>query len=92
MRRNAASTTSNLGSNNKPGPTPTGDWTSLAVVSRGEYEIPEGLQFGFPVRTDGSQWEVVGGLELDDQARQKIKVTTDELEGERAEVKHLIPA
>ena len=73
-------------------PTPAGDWTSLAVVSRGEYEIPEGLQFGFPVRTDGSRWQVVDGIQLDDQARQKVKITTDELEGERAEVKHLIPA
>jgi malate dehydrogenase len=72
--------------------TPVGDWTSLAVVSRGEYEIPEGLQFGFPVRTDGARWQVVDGIQLDDQARQKIKVTTDELEGERAEVKHLLPA
>jgi malate dehydrogenase len=73
-------------------PTPAGDWTSLAVVSRGEYEIPEGLQFGFPVRTDGSRWQVIDGIRLDDQARQKVKITTDELEGERAEVKHLIPA
>jgi malate dehydrogenase len=72
--------------------TPSGDWTSLAVVSHGDYGIPDGLQFGFPVRTDGSDWQVVAGIELDDQARQKIKVTTDELEGERAEVKHLIPA
>ena len=72
--------------------TPSGDWTSLAVVSHGEYGIPEGLQFGFPVRTDGQVWQVVDSIRLDDQARQKIKVTTDELEGERAEVKHLIPA
>ncbi|HEX6350830.1 MAG TPA: malate dehydrogenase [Candidatus Dormibacteraeota bacterium] len=72
--------------------TRSGDWTSLAVVSRGEYGAPEGLQFGFPVRTDGKEWQVVEGIELDERARQKIKVTTDELEGERAEVQHLIPA
>ena len=34
--------------------TPGDDCTSLAVVSNGEYGIPEGLQFGFPVRSDGS--------------------------------------
>ena len=72
--------------------TRSGDWTSLAVVSHGEYGAPEGLQFGFPVRTDGQEWQVVEGIELDEKARQKIKVTTDELEGERAEVQHLIPA
>ena len=73
-------------------PTPSGDWTSLAVVSRGEYGIPEGLQFGFPVRSDGRSWEVVLGIEQDEQALQKIKLTTDELESERAEVRHLLPA
>src|SRR5712664_2629806 len=40
-------------------PTPWGDWHSLAVVSHGEYGTPEGLQFGFPLRTDGRGWEVV---------------------------------
>jgi len=73
-------------------PTPSGDWTSLAVVSRGEYGIPEGLQFGFPVRSDGRGWEVVLGIEQDEQALQKIKLTTDELESERAEVRHLLTA
>src|SRR5438477_378607 len=27
-------------------PTPWGDWHSLAVISHGEYNVPEGLQFG----------------------------------------------
>lgn len=71
-------------------PTPAGDWTSLAVCSRGEYGVPEGLQFGFPVRTDGSEWQVVEGIEHDEFARQKLKVTTDELVAERDEVADLI--
>jgi malate dehydrogenase len=70
--------------------TPKGDWTSLAVASRGEYGIPEGLQFGFPVRSDGSSWEVVEGLEHDEFAKGKIKLTTDELLEERDEVKDLL--
>ena len=69
-----------------------GDWTSLAVVSRGEYGIPEGLQFGFPVRSDGTAWQVVTGLQHDDFAHERIAVTTKELEDERAEVSHLLPA
>jgi malate dehydrogenase len=71
-------------------PTPAGDWTSLAVCSRGEYGVPEGLQFGFPVRTDGSEWQVVEGIEHDEFAKQKLKVTTDELVAERDEVRDLI--
>jgi malate dehydrogenase len=68
-----------------------GDWTSLAVVSRGEYGTPEGLQFGFPVSTDGRNWEVVEGLQHDDFAKEKIRLTTEELLQERELVKDLLP-
>ena len=73
-------------------PTPAGDWHSLAVASRGEYGVPEGLQFGFPVRSDGTAWSVVEGIEHDDFAQEKIEVTTDELLAERDDVKDLLPA
>jgi len=72
--------------------TPWGDWTSLAVVSHGEYGTPEGLQFGFPVKTDGKSWEVVEGIQHDDDAKNRIKKTTEELVQERELVKGLIPA
>ncbi len=73
-------------------PTPDGDWHSLAVASRGEYGIPEGLQFGYPIRSDGAACSIVDGLEHDDWARGKIETTTDELLEERDEVKELLPA
>jgi malate dehydrogenase len=72
--------------------TPWGDWHSLAVVSRGEYGVPEWLQFGFPVRSDGSSWEVIPGLEHDDDAKERIRVTTEELVQERDLVKELVPS
>jgi malate dehydrogenase len=72
-------------------PTPWGDWHSLAVVSHGEYGVPEGLQFGFPVKSDGRSWEVVTGLEHDGDAKERIKKTTDELLQERELVKALLP-
>jgi malate dehydrogenase len=72
-------------------PTPEGDWTSLAVVSRGEYGIPDGLQFGFPVRSDGSSWTVVADLEHDDFASERLRLTTNELLEERADVQGLLP-
>jgi malate dehydrogenase len=72
--------------------TPWGDWHSLAVVSHGEYGVPEWLQFGFPVRSDGSTWEVVQGLEHDDDAKERIRTTTDELIQERELVKDLLPS
>jgi len=72
--------------------TPWGDWTSLAVVSHGEYGTPEGLQFGFPVRSDGKRWEVVEGIEHDDDAKDRIRKSTEELLQERDLIKELVPA
>jgi malate dehydrogenase len=71
-------------------PTAKGDWHSLAVVSHGEYGIPEGLQFGFPIHSTGKSWEVVEGLEHDDFARGRIEATTAELVEERSEVHDLL--
>lgn len=72
-------------------PTPAGDWHSVAVISRGEYGVPEGLQFGFPVRSDGRGWSVVPDIPLDRLASERLAGTAGELEQERAEVKALLP-
>lgn len=66
--------------------TPEGDWTSMAVLSRGEYGVPEGLAFSFPITSDGSSWQVVEGLDHDAEARERLRVTTEELLNERAAV------
>ena len=67
--------------------TPEGDCLSVAVASNGEYGIPEGLQFGFPVKADGrGGWSVDEGFEHDAFAEERIRATTEELLSERAEV------
>lgn len=71
-------------------PTPAGDWHSLAVMSRGEYDVPEGLQCGYPVRSDGTACEIVAGIDHDADAAGRIKVSTDELVQEREEVRDLL--
>lgn len=71
-------------------PTSPGSFASLGVVSRGEYGVPEGIQFGFPVRTDGSTWEVVPGLRHGEFAEGQIRATTEELLGERHDVAELL--
>ena len=71
-------------------PTPAGDNAALAVASRGEYGVPEGLQFGYPVMSDGAGWAVAEGFELDDFAKERIRITTDELLAEREDVKELL--
>ncbi len=70
--------------------TAPGDSFSVAVASSGQYGAPEGLQFGFPVSSDGKGgWSVVEGFSHSAFAQDRIKVTTDELEAERNDVKGL---
>ena len=72
-------------------PTKEGDCFSAAVVSDGSYGIPEGLIFGFPLRTNSNgEIEIIQGIELNEFAQTKIKVTTEELESEREAVSDLI--
>ncbi len=70
--------------------TAANDCAALAVVSKGEYGIPAGLQFGFPIKTDGTTWSVIPNLPVDDFAKSKIKITTDELIAEREDCKDLL--
>ncbi len=72
--------------------TPGNDWVSAAVVSRGEYGVPEGLVFGYPCRNDGSgRFTVVAGAKLDLYGQQKFQTTLNELLEEREAVKELLP-
>jgi malate dehydrogenase len=61
-------------------------WTSAAVVSRGEYGVPEGLVCSFPVTSDGSGYRVVEGLSLDERARRLFDASVAELVLERETV------
>lgn len=72
------------------GDTAEGDWNSMAVVSNGQYGVPEGLIFSFPVTVANGEWSVVEGLAHDDFAKEKIKATAAELEEERAAVADLL--
>lgn len=65
----------------------TSDWTSAAVISQGEYGIPEGLVSSFPVRAIDGEWRIVEGIELDDWARARIQASVDELLSERDTVR-----
>ena len=64
-------------------------WTSAAVVSHGEYGVPEGLVCSFPVTSDGAGYRVVEGLALDERSRARFDASVAELEAERAAVREL---
>ena len=71
--------------------TEEGDWFSAAVPSDGSYGIPEDLIFGFPLTSNGQgKIDIVQGIELNDFAQEKIKITTDELLSEKEAVKDLL--
>jgi malate dehydrogenase len=72
-------------------PTAKGDCFSAAIASDGSYGVPEGLIFGYPLRTlqDGTV-EIVQGLPVNDFGQNKIDVTTDELLSEQEAVQGLL--
>ncbi len=62
---------------------------SMAVVSRGQYGVEEGLVSSFPVRVSGGDYEVAEGLEVGEFSQAKIDITVGELKEERDAVKQL---
>ena len=71
--------------------TPADDWTSLAVVSKGEYGVTPGLVFSYPCKTDGQgNYTVIENVPLDAFGKAKFQITHNELLEEREAVKVLI--
>ncbi|MGP0063496.1 MAG: malate dehydrogenase [Isosphaeraceae bacterium] len=68
-----------------------GDSFSAAVVSDGSYGIPAGLIYSYPLVSKGkSDWSIVPGLPIDDEARQRLDASAAELVSERDAVKELL--
>lgn len=69
--------------------TPSGDWVSMAVPSEGSYDVPSGLISSFPCTCVDGSYQIVQGLEIDDDSRTKINASVKELEDERDAVRAL---
>jgi malate dehydrogenase len=63
--------------------------TSAGVLSHGEYGVPEGLVCSFPVTSDGSGYQIVADLGIDERARRLIDASVAELVAERDAVREL---
>lgn len=63
------------------------DIVSMGVVSEGQYGVPAGLFFSFPIQIcpHVKKWKVDENFQLDDFAKEKIAITTKELMEERDE-------
>jgi malate dehydrogenase len=71
-------------------PTATGDWTSVAVCSDGSYGVAKGLISSFPIRSDGSRWEIVQNVPINSFSRERIAQSVNELKQERDLVTELV--
>ena len=63
--------------------TADGDWTTDGAVSDGEYGVPKGLQFGFPVRIGDRTVSIVEDLDLGATQEKLLERTIHELVAER---------
>ena len=67
------------------------DWFSAAVMSDGSYNVPEGIIFGFPLRTNSSgEISIVQKLPISGYAQEKINLTTQELLDEKKDISDLL--
>ena len=53
--------------------------------------MEKGLISSFPVRSNGTDWEIVQGLPINEFSRSKIDASVKELAEERAMVADLLP-
>ncbi|MCE9500674.1 MAG: malate dehydrogenase [Leptospira sp.] len=71
-------------------PTPAGDWFSVAICSDGSYGVEKDLIFGYPIRSNGKDVEIVQNVPLNDFGKEKFKVTHEELISERKDVSDML--
>ena len=67
-----------------------GKWVTMGIASGGQYGIPDGTMFGFPVTCEGGDYKLVEGLAIDEFSQTCINKTLAELQGEQDGVKHLL--
>lgn len=67
-----------------------GKWVTMGIPSKGDYGIPQGIMFGFPVITKNGSYEIVQGLEIDSFSQERINLTLKELLEEKNGVDPLL--
>ena len=67
-----------------------GEWVTMGIPSDGSYGIPEGVMYGVPVTCENGEYTRVEGLEIDEFSRERMNVTLQELEDERAAIADML--
>jgi malate dehydrogenase len=66
------------------------DWVSMAIPADGSYGIDPGIIYSYPVRCNGSNYEIVQDLSISDFSRERMDATEAELREERAAIESLL--
>ncbi len=69
--------------------TPEGTWTTMGIPSNGEYGIPEGVIYGYPVTCANGVYTIVPGIEISEFSRARMDASYQELVEERTAVEKL---
>jgi malate dehydrogenase len=69
--------------------TPAGETFSTGLCSEGQYGVDKGLIFSYPCRMENGKLKIVEGVTHNEFAKEKIKLTHEELCSERDAVKEL---
>ncbi len=69
-----------------------GDWVSMAIPSDGSYGISKDLIYSFPVTCHSGIYEIVQDLEINPISRERMKLSENELNEEKKQLKNLLAA
>ena len=73
--------------------TKDGEIVSMGIYSKGDYGIAKDVVFSFPVTcSTNGEYTVVQGLKLDENAKERLKITEDELLQEAKEAEEILSA
>jgi malate dehydrogenase len=62
----------------------------MGIYSTGEYGIPEGIMYSYPLEIKNKEWSIVKDLPISDFARKKMDDTAKELVEERAMAEQIL--
>ena len=63
-----------------------GRWVTMGVTSNGAYGVPEGMVCGFPCICENGAYRIVEGLDMNEEAQERLARTVAELDSERQAV------
>jgi len=66
-------------------------WQSMGVKGSGQYGIPTNIWCSFPIYNRPGEWQIIEGVEVDQEGAKRINASVRELLEERQAVESLLP-